>query len=186
MVTNNISDVLNSVSNNEWSSSEFWITNQNYDNEDTPDQRLDKDVEHENLWFNSMNNILNFRNMRYINIANWENTRNAPTILKAIRRTLNTSPSCWVTRPNLTINTTGTTTNLAWSGGTNNDIVSLQVSDAQEYTVSGLLKNPNVFSQNNLNSSSQSLPNLVAGKKYYLALIIDGCTNQRDPLAQSY
>jgi hypothetical protein len=179
MIVNNLSATLNSVSNNEWSSSEFWITNQNYDNEDTPDQRLDKDVKHENLWFNSMNNILNFRNMRYINIANWENTRNAPTILKAIRRTLNTSPSCWVTRPNLTINTTGTTTNLAWSGGTNNNIVSLQVSDAQEYTVSGLLKNPNVFSQNNLNSSSQSLPNLVAGKKYYLALIVDGCTNQR-------
>lgn len=117
--------------------------------------------------------------MRYINIANWENTRNAPTILKAIRNTLNTPPSCWVTRPNLTINTTGTTTNLAWSGGTNNNIVSLQVSDVQEYTVSGLLKNPNVFSQNNLSSSSQSLPNLVASKKYYLALIIDGCTNQR-------
>ncbi len=125
-----------------------------------------------------MRNSLNYHNNRFINIANWEEIRDKQHILDAIKTVANESPTCWVTAPQINVvkNTNNVTIN--WSKGTNNDSLYLNVSNSESLSVAGTPSNINIANENVTSTASHSLNNLADGK-YYVALIADGCTNQR-------
>ncbi|MBI4991394.1 hypothetical protein HZB96_04860 [Candidatus Gottesmanbacteria bacterium] len=157
-----LTTALNQVNNGEWASPE-WLTWAG-DN---------------NGWAQALRNSLNYRNNRFINIANWEGIRDKQYILDALKTVLGESPSCWVTTPYMdNVSISGNTATLQWQKGTNNDAVYLNVSTAGEFTEAGTLKVINTVNDAVTDRNSYTMNSLGSGK-YYWTLAADGCTNQR-------
>lgn len=154
-----ISSALNEINRTEWSSAE-WLS-----------FATDK-----NGWITSLRNSLNYKNNRFINIANWEAIRNTPYILEAIRTVANESPACWVTAPKISTAVNWNVGTISWTKGTNNDAISVYASTVNTYTTSGNLANPNILLENNTTKTSIPINNLAVGT-YYIAVAADGCNN---------
>jgi len=157
----NLVDTITQIGNGEWSSPEWLSWTTDYTG-----------------WATALRNSLNYRNNRFINVANWEGIRDKPYALQAIRDVANESPACWVTTPQLNISVNGNTATFNWIKGANNDSIHLNVSNTEGFTVSGTLANPNVIVENNTTKTSYTKSGLTAGK-YYVILAADGCGNQR-------
>ena len=157
-----ISSALTKVGNNQWASPEWLSFGGNYDE-----------------WLRALRNSLNYRNNRFINIANWEGIRDKQYVLEALKTVLNESPSCWVTTPYMqSVTVSGNTATLTWQKGTNNDAVYLNVSNVEGFTETGTLQSVNITNDVVTNKNSYTINNL-GSNKYYWELIADGCTNQR-------
>ena len=124
-----------------------------------------------------MRNSLNYRNNRFINIANWESgVEDRQYVLDALKTVLNESPSCWVTSPVLnspTIN--GGNVILSWQNGENNVATYLNASTVGDFDPSGTLKNMNVINTGVTGKTTYHLSDLSQGK-YYWAVVADGCS----------
>ncbi|MBU1200044.1 hypothetical protein KJ953_00740 [Patescibacteria group bacterium] len=157
-----LSTSLDQVGNNTWASPEWLTFAGNYDG-----------------WVQALRASLNYRNNRFINIANWEEIRDHQYILDAINTVVNENPTCWVAAPQMqSVNVNGDTVTLTWQKGTNNDAVYLNISTVGDFNVTGIFKTINIANENVTNLSSWTKNNLNGGK-YYWGLIADGCGNQR-------
>jgi hypothetical protein len=157
-----LSTALNQVNNGEWASPEWLTWAGDY-----------------NGWAQALRNSLNYRNNRFINIANWEGIRDKQYVLDALKTVVNENPPCWVSSPSMqsaTVN--GNTATLTWQRGTNNDAVYLNTSTVGEFTVAGTFKTVNIVNDVVTNRNSYTINDLTNGK-YYWELIADGCGNQR-------
>lgn len=155
-------NALNQAGNGQWSSPEWLTWAGDY-----------------NGWATSLRNTLNYRNNRFLNVANWEAIRDKPYALNAIRDVANEAPTCWVTKPHMdNVTANGNTVILNWTAGAKNDTVFLLISSVGEFNNAGIFTNINVHQSNVTSINSQTLPNLTSGT-YYWELVADGCGNQR-------
>ncbi|MCM8788131.1 MAG: hypothetical protein NC935_08840 [Candidatus Omnitrophica bacterium] len=155
-------NALTIINNTEWASPEWnpLIANDNnqYQN-----------------WLNALRNTLNFRNLRFINISNWEEIRTDLDILNALKTVLNESPSCWVTGPYLNYpQIQGGNVNLSWIKGENNNAVYLNIATKNEFNLDGTFKTVDIVNSNVTNQSIYNLTNLYP-KTYYYLLTASGC-----------
>jgi len=128
-------------------------------------------------WITALNGSLNFRNNRFINIANWENgeVRGNPEALRAIKTVVSESPSCWVTTPQIeNITISDNTVSLTWKKG-NYDHAYFLISTAGDFGIDGVLSNKNIAWENITNITNWTR-NLTSGK-YYWQFLADGCVD---------
>ncbi len=165
-----LTNALNQIGNIEWASPEWLTDASNYTN-----------------WVTSLRNSLNFRNNRFINIANWEGmARDKQYVLDAIKTVANEAPSCWVTSPSIdSINTSNLSTVFNWQKGSNNNSIHLYISNKNEFNTSGIL---NVLNISNLlvTNVSTATFNYLKNGQYYWQLVADGCSNQRKIINGSF
>lgn len=129
-------------------------------------------------WVTSLRGTLNYRNNRFINVANWEDVKDKQYVIDAIKTVASENPSCWVTEPDAQISVNGNTATISWKKGDHNDAVYLNVTTVGDLTVSGVFKTVNTANAAVTNVSSHNLSNLAKGT-YHWILAADGCSNQR-------
>ena len=152
---------LDKLPNSEWASPEWLPTTLAYDS-----------------WVTALRGSLNYRNNRFINIANWENTqvRGNSEALSAIKTVLNESPSCWIVPPRMeSISVNGNSVNLTWQRGSY-DHAYLLISTKGEFGNNGVLTYIDVAQDPITNLTTTTKNNLAPGK-YYWQLMADGCVS---------
>ena len=163
-----LSTALNQVNNGEWASPEWLAWAGDYGG-----------------WVNSLRNSLNYRNNRFINIANWEGIRDKQYILDALKTVLGESPSCWETSPVMNQTTvSGHNVSLSWTKGDHNDVVYLNISNSNEINVDGGFKNINVANEAVTNRNNWS--GTLESGTYWWQLIADGCGDYRRRIYGSF
>jgi hypothetical protein len=157
-----LKNVLDQLGNGQWASPEWLSSASTY-----------------NGWVQSLRNSLNYRNNRFINIANWEEIRDTQYILDAIKTVLNETPSCWVSSPAMqSVTVNGNSATLTWQKGTNNNAVYLNISSVGDFNDAGTFNTVDTSNDNVTDVTIWTENNLGIGK-YYWELVADGCTNQR-------
>lgn len=146
----------------EWGSPE-WLTSENsYDG-----------------WLNALNNSLNYRNNRLINVANWEGIRDKTYAVEAIRTALNQSPNCWVTSPTISqVKVENSKVIFFWNKGLHNEKNYIHLSTSNETNSGAGFKNLNIANVEVTNVNTWQRENLNPST-YYWQFITDGCSNQR-------
>lgn len=153
-----LGSALDEVGNTQWAAPE-WLT-------------LATDY---NGWLTSIRDTLNFRNNRFINIANWENIRGTPYIIDAIRTALGESLACWVSAPAVTTAVTGNSTVLSWSGGENMIARYLNIATNPALRIDGIFQTADITNSNVTGQNSFTVSNLAPGTYYWL-VASDGCS----------
>lgn len=153
-----LGSVLDEVGNTQWAAPE-WLT-------------LATDY---NGWLASIRDTLNYRNNRFINIANWENIRGTPYIIDAIRTALGESPACWVSAPAASTTITGNSAVLSWTGGENMAARYLQIATNSALRTDGIFQTADIANNNVTGQTGFSISNLAPGTYYWL-LASDGCS----------
>lgn len=165
-----LSSSLNKINNTEWASPEWLTFKDTYSG-----------------WVEALRDTLNYRNNRFLNIANWgEWMEEKKYPLDAIRTVANEIPSCWVTIPYMeNVSVSDNIVTLQWQKGTSNDAVYLNVSMEGEFTDSGTLKVINTVNEAVTNRNTYTIRNLGISK-YYWSLVAEGCSNQRKVIGGSF
>lgn len=158
-----LANVLNQLGNTQWAVPEWLTFAQDYDG-----------------WVSALRNSLNYRNNRFINIANWEGmVRDKPYVLDAIRTVANENPSCWVLSPTMNnVVISGNSVTLTWQSSPNASAQFVLISSIGEFTNDGILREKNIANMQ-INTETSLTKNDLPNGKYYWQLISDGCTNQR-------
>jgi len=159
-------DPITGVNHSEWASPEW-------------DPMILHDANEYQNWVNSLQNTLNFRNNRSVNISNWENTvRPYTEVLHAIQTVLNESPSCWITAPQMeTITNSGGNVTLTWQKG-NYDHAYLRISTTGNFGIDGILTltggSVDYVKYGAIDITTITKTGLNPGK-YYWQFTADGC-----------
>ncbi len=155
-----LTTTLNKVNNAQWASPEWNTYAGDYQS-----------------YVSALKGSLNFRNNRFINISNWEEIRDKPYKLTALKAVLSDSSSCWVSSPSiLSVTVSGANATLTWQKGTNNDAVYLIVSSVGEFNTAGVLASAYLVNESVTNKNSYTINNLTTGT-YYWELVADGCNS---------
>lgn len=157
----NLAAVLSQSGNGEWSSAEWLTFATDY-----------------NGWVQSLRNSLNYRNNRFVNVANWEGIRDKQYALDAIRTVAHEAPACWMITPTVNVSVSGNSAVFQWQPSLNTSAMYLNVSTVPEFTQTGAFKTINVANESATGLTGKTFANLAAGSYYWL-LAADGCGNQR-------
>lgn len=126
-------------------------------------------------WLSAVRSTLNYRNNRFINVANWEEIRSNSNALSAIRTALGESPACWVSSPTVSVAATGNSAVFTLSGGQHAPAQYLNIATNSTLRSDGIFQTADITNDNIVGKSSYTVPNLTPGVYHWL-LASDGCS----------